>query len=74
LLDQQVQTFNAAIPALVKARADAGKHVLMVDMYTPFKSTPDYGNVLFSQRLLPSPAGYALIADTWYAAIGPYLR
>jgi hypothetical protein len=73
-LDQQVQTYNTAIPPLVKTRADAGKHVILVDMYTPIKSTPDYGNVLFADRLHPSRAGYDLIGDTWYAAIGPFLK
>jgi hypothetical protein len=73
-LDQQVQAYDDAIPALVKSRADLGKHVMLVDMSTPFRSTPDYGTVLFADRLHPSPAGYALIGDTWYSAIGPLLR
>jgi lysophospholipase L1-like esterase len=38
-------------------------------MYTPFVETPDYQNVLLSDRLHPNDAGYAVMASVWYEAI-----
>jgi len=73
-LNMQVQTYNAAIPALVKTRADAGKHVTLVDMYNAFASNPNYSTLLLADRLHPTPAGFTVMANTWYAAIGPLLR
>ncbi|SRR6266545_587281 len=69
-----IREFNAAIPGLVKARADAGKHVTMVDMYGAFTSNPNYSTAYLADRLHPNPAGYAVMADTWYRAIGSLLR
>src|SRR5437762_4666500 len=34
-----VQTYNAALPAIVNERAAAGKHVKLVDMYTGFSTS-----------------------------------
>jgi lysophospholipase L1-like esterase len=70
----QVQGYNAAIPPLVKARADAGKHVTMVDMYGAFTANPNYSTALLVDRLHPNDAGYEVMANTWYAAIGTLLR
>jgi lysophospholipase L1-like esterase len=72
--NMQVEAFNAAIPALVKARADAGKHVVMVDMHGAFTSVPNYSSVLLADRLHPTPQGFTVMANTWYAAIGSFLR
>jgi lysophospholipase L1-like esterase len=73
-LNMQVQAYNAAIPALVKTRADAGKHVVMVDMYNAFAANPNYSSILLADRLHPTPAGFTVMANTWYAAIGSLLR
>jgi hypothetical protein len=73
-LNMKVQAFNAAIPAVVKTRTDAGKHVVIVDMYGAFTSTPNFSTVLLADRLHPTPAGFTVMANTWYAAIGPLLR
>ena len=35
-LSGRIKTYDDAIPAVVQARADAGKHILLVDMFTPF--------------------------------------
>jgi hypothetical protein len=67
-----VQTYNDAIPALVEARADAGKHIALVDLYTPIESTPNYKTVLLrgtSDSLLPADKGYKLMGDVWYGAV-----
>jgi len=69
-----VQAYNAAIPPLVKARADAGKHVVMVDMYGALAAIPNYSTADYTNQLHPNDAGYKVMGDTWYAAIGPLLR
>jgi len=67
-LNGLVQTYNAAIPALVQSRAAAGKHIILVDMYAPFTA---HANDL--NGLHPNDAGYDLMGDTWYAALAPHL-
>jgi lysophospholipase L1-like esterase len=69
-----VQAFNSAIPGLVKARADAGKHVTMVDMYSALTAIPNYSTADFADTLHPNDTGYQVMAETWYSAIGPLLR
>src|SRR5882724_3369774 len=69
-----VQAFNAAVPGLVKTRADAAKHVVMVDMFTAFTSNPSYSTAYLANKLHPSVAGFVVMANTWYAAIGPLLH
>ena len=58
-----VQTFNAAVPGVVAARANAGKHVLTVDMssYVPASDLYD--------GLHPDDVGYNLMAECWYAGL-----
>ena len=67
------ETYNAAIPALVKARADAGKHVILVDMYGAYTKHADYKTSLLANDLHPTDAGYATMADVWWAAVGNLL-
>ena len=40
----RIEAFNAAIAVELGALAAAGRHVAVVDMYTPFVQTPDYQN------------------------------
>ena len=70
----RIQTYNGAIPALVQTRANAGKHVLLVDMYGTYTARADYKTSLLVDDLHPNPAGYALMGQTWYGVIAPYLR
>jgi len=72
--NMEVQAYNAEIPSLVKTRADAGKHVKLVDMYGAFTANANYSTVYLADKLHPNDAGYALMADTWYAAIGSLLH
>jgi len=72
--NQAVQTYNAAMPALVSDRVALGHHLLLVDMYTAFTQDANYKNTLLSDGLHPNDAGYALMGQTWYAAISDYLR
>jgi lysophospholipase L1-like esterase len=69
----RVQAYNALIPALVSQRASAGKHVQLVDMYAAFTAHADYKTSLMFDLLHPNLAGYALLGQTWYAAISPLL-
>ncbi len=71
--NQRVVAFNDAIPALVKARADAGKHVTMVDMYGAFTKNASYKSQYMNDELHPKDAGYAVMATTWQAALGALL-
>jgi lysophospholipase L1-like esterase len=64
-LSARIKTFCNAIPSVVKARADAGKHILVVDMNTPF--TPKA--TLLEDQWHPNTAGYTVLAKQWYAAL-----
>jgi hypothetical protein len=58
-------TYNAAIPGIVKTRADAGKHVIVVDLNTAFPSSG-----LSSDNVHPNVSGYAWMGDRFYDAVG----
>jgi lysophospholipase L1-like esterase len=73
-LNGRVMTYNAAIPGLVSTRAAAGRHIVSVDMYGAFTRDANYKTNLLADDLHPSTAGYARMAETWYAAIGSLLR
>ncbi len=64
----RAQSYNAAIPNLVKTRVAAGKHIIVVDMYTPFAAHPDY-----MAGLHPKDVGYDFMGDLWYMALAPHL-
>jgi lysophospholipase L1-like esterase len=64
----RVQAYNAAIPALVQARAATGKHVVLVDLFTPFSTNPNAAG-LMNDNLHPNDTGYVVMAQTWYTAI-----
>jgi hypothetical protein len=70
----KVQAYNAAIPGLVAPRVAAGKHIAVVDMYAAFTANANFKTALLSDNLHPNDAGYALMGDTWYAAIRGVLR
>lgn len=70
----RVQAYNADIPGIVSARANAGKHIVMVDMYSAFTADAAYKTKYLSDNLHPTDAGYVVMGDVWYAAIGPLLR
>ena len=66
MLSDRIQTYDGAIPAVAKTRADAGKHILVVDMFTPFN--PNKASLLEDQWH-PNVQGYALLGDQWFAAM-----
>jgi lysophospholipase L1-like esterase len=67
-------TYNAAIPGLVKSRADAGKHVAMVDMWTAFMANANYRTEFLNDPVHCTNAGYAKMGEVWYAGIGVLFR
>ncbi len=69
-----VTQYNALIPAVVQARASTGKHVVMVDMYSAFTSNANYETEYLVDYAHPTDAGYAVMANVWYQAIGSLLR
>ena len=71
--DQRTQTYNAALPGLVNARASAGKHVVLVDSYAAFAKDPNYQTTLKADGLHPNTAGYVVLGQAFYGAIGALL-
>jgi lysophospholipase L1-like esterase len=64
-----IKTYNQSIPNLVQQRANAGKHITSVDMFTGF----DPSTMLGSDSIHPNSTGYKFMADHWYSVIGPVL-
>jgi lysophospholipase L1-like esterase len=71
--NQRVMAYNNAIPDQVKTRADAGKHVTMVDMYAGFTKNANYKTEYMNDKLHPKDAGYVVMANIWWAKVGPLL-
>jgi lysophospholipase L1-like esterase len=66
-LTNRITTYNSAIPDVVKARADAGKHILLVNMFKPFV---DAGKAsLIEDEWHPNLKGYVLIGAQWYEVL-----
>lgn len=61
-LESERETFNSQLPAIVQARANAGKHVALVDMGA--LTTAD-----LSGTLHPNDTGYQLMSNAWDASI-----
>ncbi|HVY37134.1 MAG TPA: SGNH/GDSL hydrolase family protein, partial [Polyangia bacterium] len=64
------QTYNAALPALIQARAGKGKHVIGVDMYAAMKS---WSTTLYKDSEHPNDAGYSIMANVWFGAIRSFI-
>ena len=62
-LNTKVRTFNAAIPGIVQSKANAGKHVHLVDQYDAL-TTAD-----LADGVHPNAAGYDKMAAVWYKAL-----
>jgi hypothetical protein len=71
-----VRDFNSGIPALVRTRAAAGKHIAMVDAWTPFMSNPNWKTELISSDMIhpTDDKGFPLLGDIWYGATAAYFR
>jgi lysophospholipase L1-like esterase len=71
--NQKVKTYNATIPTAVSDAAAAGKHVVFVDSYAAFLADSSWKTKYMSDNLHPNDTGYALLGQTWYAAISSVL-
>lgn len=69
-LNARIEAYDAAIRALVKARADSGKHVVLVDMYTAFAQHPAFATKFLGDCTRALQVTNKLAA-TWYAALRP---
>jgi lysophospholipase L1-like esterase len=67
--NKRIEAFDEAIPALVAARAQAGRHVVAVDAYHAFTAHPDFKKGLMFNQFHPNQAGYALLAEVIYAGV-----
>jgi hypothetical protein len=61
--NQRVQAYHAAIPALVDARAKAGKHVVFADNDKAYTQNTNYKNAYMAHDLHPNDAGYAVLGS-----------
>jgi hypothetical protein len=68
-LNLRIEAYNATIPAVVQERADAGKHILLVDMYTPIASTADFKTALLKDTWHPNVAGDVILGAQWYSVL-----
>ena len=59
-----ILTYNKALEGVVKARADKGKHILLVDNYSPIKVPDD-----MSDDTHTNDVGYVKIANVWYKGL-----
>jgi len=69
-LSARIKTYDDAIPAVVAARANAGKHILVVDMYTPFNPNKA---ALMEDQWHPNLAGYVVLGTQWYSVLQPLI-
>jgi len=46
----------------------------LVDMYPVIAKNPSYKTALLNDTWHPNSAGYALMAQVWYAVLGPLLH
>jgi lysophospholipase L1-like esterase len=70
--DAGIVAYNAAIEQKVAARAQAGEHVSLVDMYSLLNINHQadmQGNILFADISHPNQTGYNVMGDTWAGAI-----
>lgn len=63
-----IATFNDALPQVVQTRANAGKHVILIDQFTGFPASE------LGDGVHPNQAGYTRMAGVWYAAVKGYLH
>jgi lysophospholipase L1-like esterase len=57
------RSYNAAIPGIVQSRANAGRHVHLVDMHSAL-TTAD-----LADGIHPTAGGYEKMAATWFTAL-----
>jgi len=71
--NRNFQTYNAAIPGVISKASAAGKHVVYLDNWAAFSADSSYKTKLMTDNLHPNDAGYVVLGQSWYKAIGSYL-
>jgi lysophospholipase L1-like esterase len=61
--ENAVRTFNAAIPGIVQSKANAGKHVHLVDQHSALTAAD------LTDGIHPTASGYDKMAAVWYNAL-----
>jgi lysophospholipase L1-like esterase len=69
----RIQTYNAAIPAVVQARATAGKHIRLVNMWPVVANVANYKTTILVDTWHPNSTGYVDIGTAWYNALSDVL-
>jgi lysophospholipase L1-like esterase len=59
---------------VVQARANAGKHIRLVDMWPVIAGDTNYKTTLLTDTWHPNSAGYDLIGTAWYEAFSDVLN
>jgi len=72
-INARTQTYNAGIPAVVQTRANAGKHIRLVDMYSVIANHANYQTALLQDTWHLNSNGYTLIGAAWYGALSDVL-
>jgi lysophospholipase L1-like esterase len=62
----KIPTYNNAIPPMVEKRAAEGKHIMFADVTVGWDSNTMFGD----DDLHPNWAGYNLMGNLWYKAVG----
>ncbi|NIY63056.1 SGNH/GDSL hydrolase family protein [Streptomyces malaysiensis] len=62
-MDSTVRAYNAAIPGIVRSKADAGKRVHLVDMYSALTPAD------LADGVHPNAGGYDKMADVWWRGL-----
>jgi lysophospholipase L1-like esterase len=71
--NERVKAYNAALPNLIASRVAAGKHVALLDNYAAFARDANYRTALMAEYLHPNDAGYVVLGEAFYGAIGHVL-
>ncbi|PJE96776.1 SGNH hydrolase [Streptomyces carminius] len=61
--DANVRAYNAAIPGIVRSKAEAGRHVHLVEMYSALTAAD------LADGVHPNATGYGKMAAVWYDAL-----
>jgi len=61
--ESAVRTFNSAVPGIVQSKANAGKHVHLVDMHSVVSTAE------LIDGIHPTAGGYDKMAAAWYSAL-----
>lgn len=71
--NQRVIAYNQGVKAAVETRAEAGKHVILLDNYDAIFTRANWQSQLMVDNLHPNDPGYAVLGQSFFAAIEEYL-